>query len=135
MTEKARIASRVVLYLVVALFCIFYLTPLYVTIATALKAPADISLASTWQFPNRPHWQSFADAIRTLGIYFQNNIIRAVTATVLSACTAASPASWWPTWCTVSSDVSCCRFRCRDSSSSASGSLPRSGTSSSGASP
>ena len=47
MTEKARIASRVVLYLVVALFCIFYLTPLYVTIATALKAPADISLAST----------------------------------------------------------------------------------------
>jgi glucose/mannose transport system permease protein len=82
---KRKTAPRILLYVVIAVFFVFYLTPLYVTIATALKAPADISLATTWQFPGRPHWQSFAEAFGTLRIYFQNSIILAVVATVLSA--------------------------------------------------
>lgn len=76
---------RIALYLLIALFLLFYLVPMYVTLATALKRPAEISLAEAWTFPGEPYWQSFADAFGVLGRYFLNSVILTVTGTVLSA--------------------------------------------------
>jgi glucose/mannose transport system permease protein len=78
-------ARRSVLYIVIALFLLLYLVPLYMTVVTALKNPAEISLAEAWTFPSQPYWQSFADAFAELGRYFVNSIILTVSATVLSA--------------------------------------------------
>ena len=78
-------ARRSVLYIVIAVFLLVYLVPLYMTVVTALKNPAEISLAEAWRFPAQPYWQSFADAFDELGRYFVNSIILTVTATVLSA--------------------------------------------------
>ena len=76
---------RIALYLLIALFLLFYLVPMYVTLSTALKRPADISLAETWLFPGEPYWQSFGDAFNVLGRYFLNSVILTVSGTVLSA--------------------------------------------------
>ncbi len=76
---------RIALYLLVGLFLLFYLVPLYMTLATALKNPAEISLAESWVFPAEPYWQSFADAFDVLGRYFLNSVILTVSATIISA--------------------------------------------------
>lgn len=77
--------ARILLYVVIALFLVFFLVPLYMTIATALKAPADIVLAEAWQFPAQPFWHSFVDAFEELGRYFANSLILTISGTVLSA--------------------------------------------------
>jgi glucose/mannose transport system permease protein len=76
---------RVALYLLVGLFLLFYLVPMYMTLATALKNPAEISLSEAWKFPADPYWQSFSDAFNVLGRYFLNSVILTVSGTVISA--------------------------------------------------
>lgn len=85
MTVRTINPYRIALYLLIGLFLLFYLVPLYMTLATALKNPAEISLAESWVFSAEPYWQSFADAFDVLGRYFVNSVILTVSATVISA--------------------------------------------------
>ena len=83
-TGKA-VGFRVLLYAAIAVFLFLYLVPLYMTVATALKDPANIVLSQAWKFPSQPHWKSFVDAFDELGQYFVNSLILTVSGTVLSA--------------------------------------------------
>ena len=74
--------------LIMALLCLFallFVTPLYMTIVTALKEPSQIQLESAWQFPSRPFFRSFATALSVLRANARNSIILTVSATLLSA--------------------------------------------------
>ncbi len=62
-----------------------YVMPIYMTVITALKNPADINLATAWQVPSDLNWGSFSQAYAKLGSNITNSVILAVTATILSA--------------------------------------------------
>lgn len=77
--------GRAVTYGLLLLATLFFLGPIYLVVATALKAPADISLSTAWVFPRAPYWQSFADAWALLAPKLQNSLVLTVSATALSA--------------------------------------------------
>lgn len=72
-------------YLLLVLAAGFFLLPVYLVVITALKQPADISLATTWQLPRVWNWQSFAVAWRAFSPQLLNSLILTVTATAGSA--------------------------------------------------
>jgi glucose/mannose transport system permease protein len=77
--------ARVLVYALLVLATLFFLVPIYLVLATALKAPADISLSTAWVFPREPHWQSFVDAWHTFAPKLRNSLVLTVSATALSA--------------------------------------------------
>ncbi len=76
---------RWVVYLLLVVAALFYLLPIYLVVVTSLKAPADISLQSTWQLPTTPNWSSFAEAWNAFAPQLQNSLILTVTATLGAA--------------------------------------------------
>ena len=77
--------SRVLLYATLIVVAAIYLTPIYMTVITALKNPADINLDTAWQVPTHLNWGSFSQAYTKLAPNMMNSIILAVTATILSS--------------------------------------------------
>lgn len=77
--------ARLLLYVTLVVVAAIYLTPIYMTVITALKNPADINLSTAWQLPSRLNWGSFSQAYAKLGPNFLNSIILAISATVLSS--------------------------------------------------
>jgi glucose/mannose transport system permease protein len=77
--------SRVLLYATLIVVAAVYLTPIYMTVITALKNPADINLDTAWQVPTHLNWGSFSQAYTKLAPNMMNSIILAVTATLLSS--------------------------------------------------
>lgn len=76
--------TRVLLYVALVLLAVAYLLPLYMTVATSLKAPEDIRLDTAWSFPRELHWESYKVAWERFAPQLLNSFILAVTATVLS---------------------------------------------------
>ena len=72
-------------YALLILISAFFIVPLYLVVITSLKAPADISLATTWNLPPVWHWESYATAWNAFAPKLLNSVILAVTATALSA--------------------------------------------------
>ncbi len=76
--------TRVVLYGALLLLAAAYLLPLYMTIATSLKAPADIRLDTAWEFPRALYWESYAVAWERFSPQLKNSFVLALAATLLS---------------------------------------------------
>jgi len=83
--SKIRKKTRFLLYIAIGLLALIYLTPIYMTLVTSLKPPAEIKLSTAWKIPSRPSLQSFAEAFAKLGGNFTNSLTLAVSATILSA--------------------------------------------------
>ena len=77
--------GKLVVYSALVLFSLLYLMPIYMTVITALKHPANISLTTAWQLPGNINWGSFTEAYNTLGPNFMNSLYLAVSATIISA--------------------------------------------------
>ena len=77
--------GRVVMYALLILAALFFLVPVYLLFATALKSPDAINLATTWHWPAALNWASFSDAWAKIGGNVLNSLFLAVTATFLSA--------------------------------------------------
>ncbi len=77
--------GKLVIYSALGLFSLLYLMPIYMTVITALKHPANISLTTAWQLPGDINWGSFAEAYAELGPNFMNSVYLAVSATIISA--------------------------------------------------
>jgi len=77
-------AKRTGLYLGLGFLMVVYLVPMYMTLITAFKDPADINLLTAWVPPLRLHWRSFTEAFTLLGPKFLNSVILTVTATAAS---------------------------------------------------
>jgi len=77
--------ARALLYATLVVVAAIYLTPIYMTVITALKDPANINLSTAWQLPSPLNWKSFSQAYAKLGPNFLNSIILSVCATILSS--------------------------------------------------
>ncbi len=76
---------RWLVYLLLGLATLFYLLPVYLVIVTALKEPASIQLANTWNLPEVWNWASFRTAWDSFAPKLLNSAILAVFATAGSA--------------------------------------------------
>ncbi|MEF2230399.1 MAG: carbohydrate ABC transporter permease [Pseudodesulfovibrio sp.] len=81
MTARKITPGSVLLYGTLTLLALFFLMPAYMALVTALKFPADISLPTAWEFPDRINWGSFAQAVELLRPNFVNSIILVLCAT------------------------------------------------------
>ncbi len=84
MSSRANI-GRIALYAVLAVMTIIYITPIYMTVTTALKSPADIHLETAWNPPRYPYWNSFIDAFSRMSPNLLNSLILTISGTILSA--------------------------------------------------
>lgn len=84
-TAPRKSFGRPGLYIVLVVAALFFLLPIYLLFATALKSPDAINLATTWRWPAALHWSSFADAWAKIGGNLGNSLFLAVVATILAA--------------------------------------------------
>jgi len=83
--RRAFRVSRLVTYALLLVVAVFYLLPIYVIVATALKSFIEVSHTTPWQLPTAPSLSSFTDALSTLSPSFINSILLVAPATILSA--------------------------------------------------
>lgn len=83
--EMRRYTARVAIYVILAIFTIIFLTPVYLVIITALKDPATINLATTWQLPESLYFESFSEVLNEFGPRIQNSVALVIAATALSS--------------------------------------------------
>jgi glucose/mannose transport system permease protein len=76
---------RVSLYLILILGTMIILLPFFVVINTSLKDPASINLTTTWQLPEFPYWQSYAEVLEEFGPRIWNSITLVTNSTLLSS--------------------------------------------------
>ncbi|MGB4337098.1 MAG: carbohydrate ABC transporter permease [Bacillota bacterium] len=67
------------------LLAVAYLIPVYMTLNTSLKSPAEINLPTAWQLPSELNWASYVTAWTRFAPYIKNSLILAVAATLISA--------------------------------------------------
>jgi glucose/mannose transport system permease protein len=77
--------GRYLLYAILILFAIWYLTPVYVLLVTGMKDFTEVSLARMWAPPQRLNFASFGEAFEALAPNFLNSVRLAVPATIISA--------------------------------------------------
>lgn len=91
--SSGRPAFRVILYLVLIFFALFYLAPLYVMVATSLKSVEEIRLGNLLALPQDPSfaawtkaWSSACVGVECTGIgrFFINSVSMVVPAVALS---------------------------------------------------
>ena len=85
--------ARVLVYVILCLFAVFYLMPIYVLVVTSLKALTEINLTHMWDLPQGFSLDSFRDAwvgnettsINGLSANFYNSLLLAIPATVITS--------------------------------------------------
>lgn len=85
--------GRILIYLLLIIFAVFYLTPVYVLLVTSMKSFVEVDLKSMWKLPKSISFESFIQAwfgnrtrgLRGLSKNFINSIYLVVPATILSA--------------------------------------------------
>jgi glucose/mannose transport system permease protein len=78
-------SGRVVLYLLLGLFALFFLVPLYVGIATSLKSMDEVTRSDIWALPTAPtltNWQLAWDVLHTS---FLNSVTLSLPVVVISS--------------------------------------------------
>lgn len=83
--QMRRYTIRVTIYVVLAIMTIIFLTPVYLVVVTALKDPATINLASTWNLPESLYIESFSEVIKEFGPRIQNSVALVIAATAWSS--------------------------------------------------
>ena len=80
-----RMTARTIVYVLLALFTLVFLVPVYLVIVTSLKSPDTITLANTWNLPDQLYWQSYTEVIEAFGPRIQNSVTLVIGATVASS--------------------------------------------------
>ncbi len=90
MSTRAPIAARrpsparVALYILMVLFGLFYLLPVYLMLITGMKSFQEVSLTRMWDLPTGLGFESFGEAWRQLRPSFLNSFQLVIPATVIS---------------------------------------------------
>jgi len=83
MTKKP--INRFLIYFVLVLFVLIFLTPAYMVVVTSFKSPDQIELSRVWELPSSWYFQSYLDAWETFAPNLKNSAMLVVPATILSA--------------------------------------------------
>lgn len=86
-------ATRLLIYIILAIFTIFYIIPMYIMVATGMKSFAEVSLDTMWNLPSSLNFNSFNIAwvgsmkqgFRGLSGSFLNSVLLVIPATIISA--------------------------------------------------
>ena len=78
-------AGGVVRFVVLAVFAVFFLLPVWVMLITGLKPFADVSLARMWELPTGFYLENFQAALAALGPNLANSMLLAVPAAAISS--------------------------------------------------
>lgn len=84
-TQFRRNTAKTFIYVALIAMAGFFLIPIYLVIVTSLKEPASINLATTWQPPVNPYWQSYGEVMEKFGPRLWNSVSLAISATVISS--------------------------------------------------
>jgi glucose/mannose transport system permease protein len=77
--------KRAILYAILFLFALWYLTPIYILLVTSLKGSSEITLDKMWMLPSSFDLGSFAEAWSKLAPNFINSLVLAIPAAILSS--------------------------------------------------
>lgn len=85
--------TRLLIYIILAIFIIFYIIPMYIMIVTGMKSFAEVSLNTMWNLPLSLNFSSFNLAwfgsakggFRGLSGSFLNSVLLVIPATIISA--------------------------------------------------
>jgi len=80
-----RFSWRWLMYVLLAAGMIAFLVPIYMVVVTALKHPAEINLATSWELPKVWNWASFAQAWVAFLPKLRNSFVLTVSASLISA--------------------------------------------------
>ena len=78
-------AKRVLLYVILVIFAIYFLIPIYMVVLTGFKPFAEVSISRMWAMPQRPSFEAFGNALQRLAPNLINSFVLVIPATVLSA--------------------------------------------------
>jgi len=85
--------TRLIIYIILAIFTIFYIIPMYIMVVTGMKSFAEVSLDTMWNLPRTFNFNSFSLAwlgsvkggFRGLSGSFLNSVLLVIPATIISA--------------------------------------------------
>jgi glucose/mannose transport system permease protein len=73
------------IYIVLIAMAIFYLTPMYVMLATSFKSFAEVDLKTMWNLPNGIHFDNFVEAFSKLAPSLGNSFLMVIPAALISS--------------------------------------------------
>ncbi|MEO8288752.1 MAG: carbohydrate ABC transporter permease [Chloroflexota bacterium] len=77
--------ARILVYVLLVLFAVFFLVPIYVAIVTALKTTQEVATSSIWAPTGSPTFSNFTRAFDVLGKGFGNSFLLSIPAVIISA--------------------------------------------------
>ncbi len=83
--RRAVIQRKALLYVVLGIFVLLFLMPVYVLLATSLKTFQDVSLSEMWVFPRAFSLEAFAAALTRLAPNLRNSFVLVIPATLVTA--------------------------------------------------
>ncbi|MFP4199438.1 MAG: carbohydrate ABC transporter permease [Halanaerobium sp.] len=85
MNEKMTTQEKIIRYLILFAFAIFFLVPMYVLLSTSLKSFAEVSINTMWELPESISISGFKTAFARLAPNILNSFYLVIPATLLSA--------------------------------------------------
>ncbi|MFW5749458.1 MAG: carbohydrate ABC transporter permease [Halanaerobium sp.] len=85
MNEKMTTQEKIIRYLILFAFALFFLVPMYVLLSTSLKSFAEVSINTMWQLPGSISISGFKTAFARLAPNILNSFYLVIPATLLSA--------------------------------------------------
>jgi len=85
--------TRLLIYIILALFTIFYIIPMYIMLVTGMKSFSEVGLSTMWNLPRSLNFEGFRTAwlgsaeggFRGLSGSFLNSVLLVIPATIISA--------------------------------------------------
>jgi glucose/mannose transport system permease protein len=82
--QKGR-GGRIVLYVLLVLFALLFLIPVYVAVVTSLKGTQEVATGGIWDLPISPTFDNFSNAFETLSRGLSNSVFLTLPGVVISA--------------------------------------------------
>jgi len=77
--------SQILIYLVLILAFLFFITPVYVMVVNGLKEATNVSLTTMWNIPQNIQGGGFSEAAKKLWPNMQNSLLMVIPATIISS--------------------------------------------------
>ncbi|TDO95197.1 carbohydrate ABC transporter membrane protein 2 (CUT1 family) [Halanaerobium saccharolyticum] len=77
--------EKLMTYLILFVFAVFFIVPMYVLLSTSLKTFANVSIQTMWQLPSEYSFAGFVEAFKELAPNVFNSFYLVIPATLISA--------------------------------------------------
>ena len=85
MTHRHAVPTRAALYILLLLFSMFFLVPMYVMLVTGFKSFDEVSLKTMWDLPSGLHFENFVAAYEALSPHLWNTLRLVIPVAIISS--------------------------------------------------